>query len=97
MKLLEEIKNILTKHKEELMVKYKVKELGVFGSFLRGEQNKKSDIDILIDFHETPDLFTFIENRDYISRKLGKKVDLVMKDSLKPNIGKIILREVIYL
>lgn len=54
MKTLEEIKEILKKHKEEVSRKYKVSEIGIFGSFVRGDQKKRSDIDVLggMDFNE---------------------------------------------
>lgn len=97
MKPLNEIKNILDAHKKDLEKKYNVKEIGIFGSYVRGEQRKKSDLDILVEFSETPGLFTFVELEDYISEMLGMKIDLVMKDALKPHIGKHILKEVIYL
>lgn len=96
MKTLEEIKTILVNNKEELKNRYKVKKIGVFGSYVLGLQNNKSDIDILIDFYEVPDLFTYVEIQNYLTRKLRKKTDLVMKDALKPHIGKRILKEVIY-
>lgn len=76
--------------------KYHVKEIGVFGSFVRNERRRKSDIDILVDFVEIPGFFKFIELEDYLSRILRIKADLVMKDVLKPYIGKRILNEVIY-
>ncbi|MBE0479241.1 nucleotidyltransferase family protein [Candidatus Aerophobetes bacterium] len=95
MRTIEEIKEILKERKEELRVKYKVKELGIFGSYVRGEQNKKSDLDILVAFYETPSLLRFINLENYLSDLLGRKVDLVMKRALKPNIGKAILEEVI--
>jgi predicted nucleotidyltransferase len=88
--------SVLEKHKTLLKQKYHVKEIGIFGSHVRGEQNKKSDIDILIAFDEEPGLFTYIELEDYLSQILGRKADLVMKSALKPYIGKYILDEVIY-
>ncbi|MCM8808126.1 MAG: nucleotidyltransferase family protein [Candidatus Omnitrophica bacterium] len=98
-KTLEEIKIILKNLKSELEQKYRVKEIGVFGSWARGEQKKKSDVDILVEFEENAgiSLFDFIEMEDYLSKKIGVKVDLVEKKALKPYIGKIILKEVIYL
>jgi predicted nucleotidyltransferase len=81
----------------ELMQKYHVKEIGIFGSYVRGDQKRKSDIDILVEFEEVPGLFKFIELEDYLTEILGIKTDLVMKDALKPYIGKRILDEVIYL
>jgi hypothetical protein len=96
---LEAIKNILKAHKEELKEKYRVKEIGIFGSYVRGEQKRVSDINILIDFE--PDakisLLDFAEIEIYLSNLLGVKVDLVEKSVLKPRIGKYILKEVVYL
>jgi uncharacterized protein len=79
----------------DLEKRYKVKSLGVFGSYVRGEQHPGSDLDLLVEFHDPPGLLKFIELEYYISDLLGMKVDLVMKDALKPAIGKRILREVI--
>ncbi len=73
--------------------KYNVKSLEVFGSYIRGEQNPKSDLDLLVTFSETPGLIKFLELENYLSDLLKVKVDLVIKDSLKPRIGKYILSE----
>ncbi len=97
MKTIEKIKALLAKHKDELEEKFKVKEIGIFGSFARKEQRKKSDVDILVEFSETIDLFTFVELGDYLNEILGIKVDVVMKDTLKPRIKERILSEAIYL
>jgi len=95
---MEEIKEILKKHKEELREKFKVKEIGIFGSYVRGEQKKRgSDIDILVDFEEPIGFFKFMDLEEYLSNLLGTKVDLISKKALKPRIGKHILKEVIYI
>jgi len=92
-----EIKRILARHKEELRERFKVREIGVFGSYVRGEQKKRgSDIDILVEFEEPIGLFKFMELEEYLSNLLGAKVDLVSKKALKPRIGKHILKEVVY-
>ncbi len=97
MKTFEEIKRDLINLKPLLEEKYKVKEIGIFGSYVKGKQRKKSDLDILVEFEEVPTLFEFIRLENYLSKVLGVKVDLVLKRSLKPYIGKIILKEVIYI
>lgn len=97
MKTLNEIKTIIQTHKEEVRQKYKVSEIGIFGSFVRGEQKKRSDIDILVDFYEIPDLFEFIELEDHLRKLLKKKIDLVDKQGLKPQLKDIILKEVVYI
>jgi predicted nucleotidyltransferase len=94
---IDEIKKILIRHRRELRRKYRVKEIGVFGSYVRNEQKKKSDIDILVDFIEVPGLFKYIDLEDYLSQILGVKADLVMKRALKPYIGRRILSEVEYI
>jgi len=80
-----------------LKEKFRVKKIGIFGSYSRGEQRKSSDIDILVEFYDAPSLFEFIRLERYLKTILKIKVDLVMKDSLKPYIGKHILEEVIYI
>ncbi len=99
-KTLEEINTILKEHKEELRKRYRIKEIGVFGSYVRGEQKKRgSDIDILVEFEEgeIPDLFKFIEMERYLSRLLRKKVDLVRKKVIRPELKEIVLKEVVYI
>ena len=78
-----------------LAEQYNVATLEVFGSYVRHEQQKNSDLDILVTFSKPPSLFKFVRLENYLSDTLGVKVDLVMKDSLKPAIGKQILREAV--
>ncbi len=92
---LEKILELLHQQIPLLMERYGVETLEVFGSYVRDEQRKDSDLDILVTFKEAPSLLTFIAIENYLSDLLGVKVDLVMKDSLKPAIGKNILREAI--
>jgi uncharacterized protein len=97
MKTLEEIKNSLNLQKQLLKEKYKVKTVGIFGSYLRNEQTDKSDIDILIDYEETPSLITLIELEYYLEEVLNSKVDLVTSKGIKPPLRESILREVVYI
>lgn len=99
MKSLAEIKQQLEHSKPLIQQKYHVTELGVFGSYVRGEQTQESDIDVLVDFEPgfRFGLLTFCELENYLSDLLELKVDLVMKNGLRPRIGENILREVIYL
>ena len=94
-KSLDEIKEIIKKHKDELKEKYSVKEIGIFGSFARGEAKEDSDIDILVEFEKPIGFFKFLELEEYLSNLIGREVDLVSKKALKPNIGKHILEEVV--
>jgi len=97
MKTFEKLKDTLAEHKQELRDRFKVEEIGIFGSYVRKEQKKKSDLDVLVSFSETIDLFTFVELENYLSDILGVKVDLVMKDALKPRLKERILSEAVYL
>ncbi|ODS34348.1 MAG: hypothetical protein SCARUB_00479 [Candidatus Scalindua rubra] len=92
---IEGIKSKIRKIMPILRDKYKIKMIGVFGSYIRGEQKKRSDIDILVEFYEAIDLFTFVELEEFLSEALGIKVDLVMKDTLKHRIRDGILNEVV--
>jgi predicted nucleotidyltransferase len=78
----------------ELQEDYNVSYIGLFGSYVRGEETHKSDLDVLVEFSKTPTIFKFVNLENYLSDSLGVKVDLVMKDALKPTIGKYILNEV---
>lgn len=99
MKTLEEIKKILEKHKAELRLQYGLEVIGIFGSYIKNEQRKTSDVDILVEISKEKklSLLDFIHLENYLSDLLGVKVDLVEKCTLKPNIGKHILKEVSYL
>ncbi len=92
---LEEIRQVLRQSMPEIKDRYKVKSLGIFGSYVRGEAKKSSDLDILVEFNQAPSLLEFIRMEDDLSDKLGIKVDLVMKKALKSHIGQRVLEEVV--
>lgn len=92
----QEIINIIRNSKSEIEARYGVMRLGLFGSYVREQQRKKSDIDILVSFCRDIDLFEFIDLREYLEARLHHKVDLVMETALKPALGKRILSEVEY-
>jgi predicted nucleotidyltransferase len=95
MRDVEDIRRTLLRHKAELKQRFKVKNLGVFGSYVRGEQKRQSDVDVLVEFEEPIGLFEFMELEMFLTDLLGVKVDLVSKKALKPHIGEHILKEVI--
>ncbi len=97
MKSLKSVKEIIRKNKRLLVENYKVKVLGIFGSYSRRNSHKGSDIDILVKFSETPNFFEFIRLEEFLQSLLGLRVDLVTPDALKPLIKKEILRETIYI
>jgi len=96
-KNLAQLKRALRRQLPSLADRFGVKSLGVFGSYVRQEEGEGSDLDVLVEFHETPGLFKFIELENHLTDLLGVRVDLVMKDALKPRIGQRILQEVVAL
>ncbi len=95
---LTEILEILRKHLPELRKRYGVQTLGVFGSYVRGEQRGRSDLDVLVDFGDKPvTLFDFVALEQEVSRLVGVSVDLVERQALKPGIGRSILEQVVTL
>ncbi len=94
-KSLNEIKKILDKHRDELRLKYKIKGISIFGSYVRGEQKKKSDIDILAEFEEPVSLLDLVGAELYLSEILKTKVDLIPKEDVRPELKDIILKEAV--
>jgi predicted nucleotidyltransferase len=97
MKSLEEIKHQLETLKPILRIGFSVETIEIFGSYVRGEQTEKSDIDILVTFQEPNDidLFKFIELRLFLKDELDTDVDLIEKDAVKPRIKARIFEEAI--
>lgn len=90
-----ELREIIKQHREELEQKFKVKSIAIFGSYARGEQNKESDVDILVEFKE-PVGFLFIHLADFLENILKVKVDLITRDAIKPNRKKYIMEDLTY-
>ncbi len=82
---------------QEKLAPYRIKTLGIFGSYARGSSRKNSDIDILVEFSQTPTMFKFMQLERTLSQILGIKVDLVTRNALKPLIKKNILQEAVFL
>ncbi len=99
MQTLDDIKHTLQRHKDELKTKYKIREIGIFGSYTRQEQSDESDIDILVEFEPNAkiSLLDFVRLESYLTELLGVKVDLVEKPGIKQALRKYIMNEVIYL
>ena len=95
MKDLQEIRDILSRHKKELKRKYKLRKIGIFGSYVRGEQREDSDVDILVDFDELPDLLKFVNLEHYLEELLQLKVDLVRRQALRKELKERVLGEVV--
>lgn len=96
-KTIEEISKILKENEDILKEKFKIKKIGIFGSYVRREQKEDSDLDILVEFEDPVSLFEFMDVEDFLTQILGVKVDLVSKNALKPRIGKHILEDVVYI
>lgn len=97
MATLDEIKKIINERRQELKEKYKITEIGIFGSYVRGEQKKKSDVDILVVFGEPISLLDLVGAENYISDLIRTKVDLVPKEDVRPELKERILNEVVYI
>ncbi|MFH0791883.1 MAG: nucleotidyltransferase family protein [bacterium] len=92
----EEVKEKIGLEIDFLREKYHIERIGVFGSVARDENNEKSDIDILVDFSTPIGFFDFIRLETFLSKILGKEVDLISRRALKPSIKEDVLRETIY-
>lgn len=84
----------LSPHLPRLREEYKIRRMGVFGSYVRGRPRRTSDLDLLVEFNEPPSLLQLASLQRELSEVAGVKVDLVLRDTLKPSIGKAILAEV---
>ena len=96
-KNLEKIINTLKSLEEEIRKNYKAEIIGVFGSYVRGEQKERSDVDILVRFLEGATLFDLVGLGDFLEEKLRAKVDIVSERALRQEIKEQILEEVVAL
>jgi predicted nucleotidyltransferase len=92
---LSKFRAILAAELPRLRREFQVATLGLFGSFVKGTQHSDSDLDVLVTFDRSPSLFRLIELENQLSDRLGVKVDLVMRDSLKPWIRPEVLSDVV--
>ena len=90
--ILDKLKNV----REKLKEKFKVKKIGIFGSYVSNKQKATSDIDFLVEFEDNADLFHFIGLSRYLEEIFNTKVDVISKPSLKEELKQHILEEVIY-
>ena len=92
--------NIILKlkaEKEYLNKNFKIIRLGVFGSFVRGDETPDSDIDILVEFSEVPGMIEFFSTEEYLEKLLNRKIDLVRETAIRPELRESIMSEVIFL
>ena len=83
--------------KTEAASRYKAEMIGLFGSFVRGEQRETSDIDILADFDEEADLFDLVGLSQFLEEKLHRKVDIVSRNALRTELCESVFREIVVL
>jgi predicted nucleotidyltransferase len=86
---------ILAAHKDEL-ARYHVKSLALFGSVARDEAGPDSDVDVLVEFDRPVDYFLFFELQEYLTRLLGREVDLGTPRSLREGIAETVLLEMVH-
>ena len=91
----ETVLSALAALKPRLREAYGVRQIGVFGSVVRQEATSESDIDVLVEFERPVGLFKFMELEEFLTERLGRRVDLVSTKALKPRIGAHILAEVV--
>lgn len=93
---LQEIKQTLKEKMPEIKEKYGVKNLYIFGSYVRGEQTPESDIDILVEFEKGKKTFrNYMGLKFYLEELFRRKVDLIIKEAVKPRLKKYIYEEAI--
>lgn len=92
-----EIIGTLQELKSEIRRRYKAEIVGLFGSYVRGEQKEGSDVDILVRFFEKATLFDFVGLSDFLEEKLQLKTDVVPVDAVREEIKEDVLKEAIYL
>ncbi|HEX7185867.1 MAG TPA: nucleotidyltransferase family protein [Thermoanaerobaculia bacterium] len=79
----DEVIGFLSSHRQELEERFGVRSLSLFGSMARDEAGPESDVDVLVEFRETPGLADYMRLKFWLEDKLGRPVDLVMKRALK--------------
>ncbi|MBS4029242.1 MAG: nucleotidyltransferase family protein [Ignavibacteriales bacterium] len=94
---LSEITSFLQLHKEEIREKFKVKEIGVFGSFVKGKQQSNSDIDFLVEFEQGKKTFdNLMELKFFLEDNLHNEIDLVLKSAVRRELRNRIFSETVY-
>ncbi|MBF0539560.1 MAG: nucleotidyltransferase family protein [Nitrospirae bacterium] len=94
---LHEVINVLKEHKDTLVNRFGVTDIAVFGSYVRNEQRKRSDIDILVELKQEYETFNnYMELIFFLEKKMRGKVDVVMKEGIRKELKSIILQEAVY-
>ena len=91
-----QILTILKEVELEIKSEFKVKSIGLFGSYVRNSQKESSDIDFLVEFENGADLIHYIGLILYLEEKFNRKVDVISKPALKEDLRESIFHEVVY-
>lgn len=83
--------------KGELATRYDVREIGIFGSVARGDNDTASDLDLLVEFGPHADLITYIGLWQYLEDTFGMKIDLVSKGGLRREIQDAVMRDLVFI
>lgn len=97
MKTLSEIKEIISRNKLILKKRYKVNEIGIFGSYARGEPKKGSDIDILVELEEPVSLLQLVSLENFLRDILKMKLEVIPKKDIREELKDKILKETVYI
>jgi predicted nucleotidyltransferase len=97
MKNVGDIEKIIEEEKEKLLIEYKIRNIGIFGSYAKNTAKEKSDIDLIVEFEEPVSLLGVIKAENYLTELLGIRVDLVPKEDIRKELKETILKEVIYI
>lgn len=81
--------------KPEMAARYRIREIGVFGSFARSEHGEASDIDVLVDFEEGADLLDYVGLAQFLEEQFHRPIDVIPKRALRAEIRKSVLAEVV--
>lgn len=95
MKTLKEIRDIIEQYKEEIGREYNAEIVAVFGSYVRGEQTERSDVDLIVRFKEGATLFDFVGLAEFLEEKLNVKVDIVSESAIREELREKILKEAV--
>jgi predicted nucleotidyltransferase len=85
----------LSARREDIIVRFRVKKLGIFGSAARDDMRRDSDVDILVEFQEPPTFDRYMDLKAYLEAVLGTSVDLVTEDAVKPRMRPIIEKDMV--
>jgi predicted nucleotidyltransferase len=95
MKKVEEIKKRLAALKPSLQKRYGITDIGIFGSYARGEERPDSDLDVYVDYAEIPSLLDIVDLELFLNEELKVKTDVVPRECIRPELKKYILPEVV--